>query len=250
MSIQNALQSYRNKDFVSAAAHFESAVNADPNNVLAWKGLTIAKAKCKDLEAAQIAADSWARLLPEEPRAWRIVGGIAFEEDRLDQALSAFQRVAYLRPSKPRAHYAVAVCLYHMDRHREAGESLGRAVGLKPDFAEGHYLLGLVHLSLDDASSAGHQVAVLRKLDPELAESLQRAVAPHRQSAIMLGTIIVISLWLGAGKWFVPRELAQAWQIGGFALFGIAFLAYRHFHKQAHPDGDQLPDNWRNEPSD
>lgn len=233
----DALRAYRRRDFNAAAELFRNTVEANPLDASAWKGLACAHARTERWDDALAAAGVLVEQLPEDPRAWSLYVRCSLRAERVDLALPAMQRIAHLKPQCAAAHYTLGVLFYEADRVREAGEALGRAVALQPEYADAHFLLGLVHLHRGDASSAANQLRLLRPLNAQLADQLQRAIAPHRQSLIIGATIVVLTLWLSAGKMYVPPKYGMAWQIGGFVLFMLAFVAYRAFQHQAHPEG-------------
>jgi cytochrome c-type biogenesis protein CcmH/NrfG len=69
----------------------------------------------------------------------------AYEEDRLDDATRAFQRVIRLDPTHVEAHNYLGSVFYLNGRQDDAIIALRRALELDPDHSESYLNLGLVY---------------------------------------------------------------------------------------------------------
>jgi tetratricopeptide (TPR) repeat protein len=78
----------------------------------------------------------------------------AYEEDRFDDAVHAFQRVIHLDPSHVDAHNYLGSVFYLQGRNEDALASLNRAVALDPAHSESHLNLGLVYKEMGQKEQA------------------------------------------------------------------------------------------------
>jgi tetratricopeptide (TPR) repeat protein len=83
-------------------------------------------------------------------------GMVAYEEDRLDDAIVAFQQVIRHDPTHGEAYNYLGSVFFLAERPQEAIDALRRALELRPDYTESYLNLGLVYKETghsDDALS-------------------------------------------------------------------------------------------------
>jgi uncharacterized protein (TIGR02466 family) len=84
------------------------------------------------------------------------LGIVLRHADRLDEALSAHQRVLELVPDYAEGHNDLGIVLRKMDKAAAAAEAYRRAIDLRPDYADAYYNLGNALLSQDQVEDAIH----------------------------------------------------------------------------------------------
>ena len=107
---------------------------------------------------------------PKHPFAWKVLGAILKQTNRISESLVATQKSVQLNPQDAEAHNNLGVLLKELGRLDEAETSYRQAITLKPDFAEAHSNLGITLKEqgrLKDAE-ASYRKAI--ELKPDLAE--------------------------------------------------------------------------------
>jgi tetratricopeptide (TPR) repeat protein len=111
------------------------------------------------LRAGQIAraealGRDMARISPDDPRGWHLLGIILAQRDHFPEAATCFTRSLRIAPRQTPVLYDQAVAQYRMGRRRDAVASLDEAVVLTPDHAEAWNLRGRILLELSAFESA------------------------------------------------------------------------------------------------
>jgi eukaryotic-like serine/threonine-protein kinase len=128
--------------FLTAAGHFERAIEIDPRYALAWSGL----------------GDAYGALA---------YYGYVESHEGFPKAASAAQRALELDTRLPEAHLTQALCqLFYSWRPREAEKSFRRAIELKPTLAIAHTFLGFCLNVQGRAGEAIEEARHGRSLDP------------------------------------------------------------------------------------
>jgi tetratricopeptide (TPR) repeat protein len=78
---------------------------------------------------------------PDDQQAWTMLGLLLADENRNDEALTAYQRAMQLAPGDTRPHLFAAKSLHAMGRDREAGEQCRQALAIEPDYQEARALM-------------------------------------------------------------------------------------------------------------
>src|SRR6266545_7991585 len=133
------LEQFKHKEGAEA---FKNALKIDPKLNLAHINLSIALFNVPDLPAAQREAQNAAVLVPEAPQPYYILGLIAKVQSRLDEALSAFQRVLKIDPNDVGANINVGQIYSQQRKYPEAIAAFRRALSLEPYNATALYSLG------------------------------------------------------------------------------------------------------------
>jgi protein O-GlcNAc transferase len=113
---------------------------------------------------------NYRQLLEREPlhdKALYLLGVIALEANRLDEALELLKRAVESAPFMPAYHTNLGVTLRRLGRNQEAVSALLIALSQKPDFAEAHFNLGLALIDLNDKTTAYFALEQAADLKPE-----------------------------------------------------------------------------------
>ncbi len=133
------LEQFKHKEGAEA---FKNALKIDPKLNLAHINLSIALFNVPDLPAAQREAQNAAVLVPEAPQPYYILGLIAKVQSRLDEALSAFQRVLKIDPNDVGANINVGQIYSQQRKYPEAIAAFRRALAAESYNATALYSLG------------------------------------------------------------------------------------------------------------
>jgi tetratricopeptide (TPR) repeat protein/2-polyprenyl-3-methyl-5-hydroxy-6-metoxy-1,4-benzoquinol methylase len=150
---------------------------------------------------------------PAHAGALDMLGAIAAQSGRLDEAAALFARSVAAQPASPTAHNNLGNVLKNLGRPGEAVASYDRALALKPDFAEAHCNRGNALLALAQAEAAiaayDHAIA----LRPQYAQAhLNRGNALQKLGQ---AAAAVASYDLALA---VRADFAEAWCNRGVAL--------------------------------
>jgi predicted O-linked N-acetylglucosamine transferase (SPINDLY family) len=108
---------------------------------------------------------------PNDPDAWQLLGLIAHDRGRHEEAVASIGRAIALNPSVAAYHSNLGVALWGAGRHAEAVAAYRTAVGLDPDFADASYNLGdaLRDQGLHEAAVDAYRRALRR--EPRMVEA-------------------------------------------------------------------------------
>ncbi|HUS13070.1 MAG TPA: FG-GAP-like repeat-containing protein [Pyrinomonadaceae bacterium] len=153
------LEQFNHKE---AAEAFRNALKIEPKLNLAQINLSIALFNVPDLPAAQRAAQNAALLMPAAPQPLYILGLIAKSQSRLDEALTAFQRVLKLDPNDVGTNINVGQIYSQQRKYPEAIAAFRLALAAEPYNATALYSLGQALLRAGQRE-AGQNVTELFK---------------------------------------------------------------------------------------
>jgi tetratricopeptide (TPR) repeat protein len=163
-----------------AAAHFEKALQIDPNFYDGLVVMGVTRAHQGRLPEAIEYFQAAIRSQPEEPKAHVQLAHALWTQNRDQAALEEMRRALQLAPKDAdiRADFGLALAL--AARIPEAIEQLHEALRLNPNSAEAHNNLGLALLASGKARESIPEFEVALRLKPELkgvADNLRRAQA-------------------------------------------------------------------------
>jgi len=161
-----------------ALQFFKQAIEKDPKNTMAWKGLGYCHVGLNDPQAAikayqqaiktdptdpalhfnlanyyielgrqQEAIDSYQQVTSLNPKfepAYFRLGVIYTQLNRLDEGKAAFEMVIKLNPDAAPAYYNIGIALTKLGHYHEARNANKEVLRIKPDFAPAYYNMGLV----------------------------------------------------------------------------------------------------------
>jgi tetratricopeptide (TPR) repeat protein len=108
---------------------------------------------------------------PSHPFAWKILGAVLKQTDRLSEAVIANQRAVEISPNDAESHSNLGLILQDLGKLPDALTCFQRALALKPDFPEAHNNIGntLQELGRLEEAKVSYQKAILLK--PDYAEA-------------------------------------------------------------------------------
>ena len=137
--------------------------------IIAWLGLTEAKADTRDRSELEI-AHALVAAIPDSAGAHSQLGEALTEIGRLEEAEAAFRRALELQPSAE-GHYGFArVWAEEGDRDKELFH-LEETLRLEPDHARAHNDLSLVWAERGDFAKELYHLEEALRLEPEYAEA-------------------------------------------------------------------------------
>src|SRR5882762_437077 len=163
-----------------AAAHFEKALQIDPNFYDGLVVMGVTRAHQGRLPEAIEYFRAAIRSQPDVPKARVQLAHALWQEKRDEAALEEMRRASQLAPKDAdiRADFGLALAM--VGRIPEAIEQLHEALRLNPNSAETHNNLGLALLASGKARESIPEFEVALRLKPELkgaADNLHRAQA-------------------------------------------------------------------------
>ena len=163
-----------------AAAHFEKALQIDPNFYDGLVVMGVTRAHQGRLPEAIEYFQAAIRSQPDVPKARVQLAHALWQENRDEAALEEMRRASQLAPKDPDIRADLGLALGLAGRIPEAIEQLHGALRLNPNSAEAHNNLGLALLASGKARESIPEFEVALHLKPELkgaADNLRRAQA-------------------------------------------------------------------------
>lgn len=119
---------------------------------------------------------------PNQPGSSYILGLIAHQRGKLDEAIELMRRVIALKPTEARAYNNLGVMLCQVGNFVEGIAAYKHAIALRPDYATAHNNLGGAYTNTNMPEEAVAQCQIALRLHPEFAEAHNNlAGALHRQ---------------------------------------------------------------------
>jgi protein O-mannosyl-transferase len=163
-----------------AAAHFEKALQIDPNFYDGLVVMGVTRAHQGRLPEAIEYFRAAIRSQPDAPKARVQLAHALWNEKRDEAALEEMRRASQLAPKDPDVQADLGLALGLAGRIPEAIEQLHEALRLNPNSAEAHNNLGLALLASGKARESIPEFEAALRLKPELksaADNLRRAQA-------------------------------------------------------------------------
>ena len=136
-------------DYVKAAESFRAALKVDPKLELANINLAIALFNAQDLDGANSAAKNAVELAPDEPQPAYILGMIARNQNRADDAVAFFQKVLKFDANDVGANVNLGQIYIQQRNYAEAEKFFRVAVAAEPYNSTAIYNLATVLLRSD-----------------------------------------------------------------------------------------------------
>jgi arylsulfatase A-like enzyme/Flp pilus assembly protein TadD len=150
---------YHLKDFLRAAAYYQSVLVLDPKNSMAAYYLGLSQLETGDLDGAEHA---FQHALELDPASFSAAFNLAVVYTRRQQpqaAIQAFQHAIKILPDYAEAHEALGELYLYLNRPGDAAGELERAVGITPRMASAHYHLGRAYEALGQHEKAEQEFA-------------------------------------------------------------------------------------------
>lgn len=147
-----------------AAADFEAAAALDPKIENIQYLIGHAHRVALNYDRARIYLEQLIAAQPDHADALAVLGFIAIEQDRLNDAESLLNRAIAIAPDDVSALYDYARLTIKRRDYQEAVRVLGRVVAKYPTHAEAHYQLMLAYSHLKQADKAKAALAEFKRL--------------------------------------------------------------------------------------
>ena len=108
---------------------------------------------------------------PEHPFAWKVLGAILKQTNRISESLVASQKSVQLEPQDAESQYNLGNTLKVLTRLNDAEVSYRKAIALKPDFAEAYNNLGITLKEVGKLNDAEVSYRKAIALKPDYAEA-------------------------------------------------------------------------------
>ena len=166
--------------FDEAAAHFEKALQIDPNFYDGLVAMSVTRSHQGRMPEAIQYFQAAIRLQPDTPKAHVQLAHALWEQNRDQEALEEMRRALQSAPRDADIRGDFGLALAMVGRLPEAIEQLREALRLNPNSAENHNNLGLTLLASGKARESIPEFEAALRLKPELkgaADNLRRAQA-------------------------------------------------------------------------
>jgi superkiller protein 3 len=147
-----------------AVAEYEKALEIDPENPAALRGLGFVHRQAKDYRAA---AEALRKLLEVDPRhrlGRMELATVLMEAGELEEAIAQFERVLEIDPDFEQARFNLGVALSRVDRWADAATELERVLEINPKDQDARYYLAIARHQLGEWDRA---VELLRQVVAE-----------------------------------------------------------------------------------
>jgi tetratricopeptide (TPR) repeat protein len=145
-AMQAGAEAFKKGDLEAAAAAFEQAAAAKPDEFAAHFNLGLARTNLGQFEAAAAALEQAVKLAPESPDAQRLLAFSYIELSRNDDAIRVLQDYLKLRPDDTEAALDLGTLYFNADRTEEAVALFEQVAEKGKDSPDLHYRLGNAYL--------------------------------------------------------------------------------------------------------
>ena len=133
-------QAAEHRDYLTGVLTHAEVLKGVPRGVLSTESRDVPALDPDELERLRgLLATSSGATDVLDAEGWFLRGNAAFQAERHEEALAAYDRAIELRSDDADAHYNRGIVLGELDRHEQALAAYDRAVELRPYFPVGHY---------------------------------------------------------------------------------------------------------------
>ena len=154
-------------DLPGARKSLDQAVEAEPDNALAWARLAELRSSFGDLDEAVVAAEKAAALAPALSRAQTVLGFVRLMEVKTAQARDAFTRAIASDQADPLPRLGLGLAKIREGQLDEGSRDLEVATSLDPNDSLVHSYLGKAYFEEKRSPIDEHQYGVAKELDPK-----------------------------------------------------------------------------------
>jgi arylsulfatase A-like enzyme/predicted Zn-dependent protease len=179
-----------------AVTAFEQAARRRPNDPLVSTALATVLLSADRPEAAKRTLEAVRKAHPEDPRVYFLLGMVAEQEGRVDDALALYRKTLALNPRSAPAHVEIASLAFGRRDIHTAERELDSAIELDPKVASARFWRGQILESqgrLDQAVTEYREELDASPRDLRTAYALSEAYAklgrPAEQQKILQGAI-------------------------------------------------------------
>jgi Tfp pilus assembly protein PilF len=174
------LAMHKNGQLDEAAAHFEKALQMQPDDYLALMTMGVTRFYQGRVPEAIEYAQGAIRSDPRAAKAHNLLGMALAKQNRNDAALDEMRRASQLAPKNAEIRNNLGLALAQLGRFPEAIDEFHEAVRLDPDKAAAHANLGLALLKSGKARESIPEFEAALRLNPDFqaaADGLRQAQA-------------------------------------------------------------------------
>ena len=160
------------KQFPQATAHYQAALDIEPDFALAITNLGCVYAETGYPEKAVELHKRAIELLPDLAMAHYNLATAYGKLNRHTEAMAEYKKALELNPDIVEAHYGLAIAYANSRLYEQAEEEFKKTLKLNPEYAQAHYSLALVYIDTGRKDLALTHYEILKSLDPNSAAQL------------------------------------------------------------------------------
>jgi Flp pilus assembly protein TadD len=142
--LNRLLELYQTRRYVNAEKLSVSITEEFPKHPFAWKVLGAILKQTNRISESLVACQKSVQLNPQDAEAYSNLGVIMNELKRFKEAEASFRQVIALNPQDAEAHHNLGILLQEQGRLKEAEVSYRQAITLKPNLVGAHNNLGIL----------------------------------------------------------------------------------------------------------
>ncbi len=163
------LISGRDKDLDGAVAHFEKAVEGNPNFVQAVSQIAAVYLTQGKAEMARGRVMQQIKVVPENPLFHNLLGGLWMQAKKMDDAEQAFRDAIKIDDTVQISYMNLAELYRRTDRVNEAVKEYEMALAKNPKLISAHMMLGMIAEKREDLSGAKQHYEASLKINKTFA---------------------------------------------------------------------------------
>jgi tetratricopeptide (TPR) repeat protein len=164
--------------YPEAAAIFEDAIRAEPQNTDAMLGLGFAREREKKFTQAEAALKKCLQVDPQNAGAAFQLGVTYFKQERFDDAMTSFEKGLTLNPKNAMGRHYLGIIATKKNFRERAEREFKSALAIDPSYGEAHYNLAVLYATWEPPQ--------WDKARAEYQEALKKGVAPDQDMETLL----------------------------------------------------------------
>ena len=182
--LDKANEAFGAQKFADAAALYEDALRADPQNTTALVGLGYSRQRENKLTAAEAALKKCLTIDPAHELAAFHLGVTHFKQQRWNDATAAFEKGLEKSPKNARAHHYLGIISTRLSLMDRAEREFKTALAIDPGYGEAHFNLAVLCATWDppkwDQAKAEYDEAMKKGVTPD--EAMEKLLKVTRKS--------------------------------------------------------------------
>jgi tetratricopeptide (TPR) repeat protein len=147
--INQANESYMNKDFEGAAKSYQDALRAEPKNVTALIGLGITRQRENKHADAEVSLQKALAYDPTNEPAAFALGVTYFKQERWKDAMTYFEKSLAKRPDNASGRHYLGIIATKLNLIERAEREFKMALAIDPAYGEAHFNLAVLYITWD-----------------------------------------------------------------------------------------------------
>lgn len=169
--INQANESYMNKDFGTAAKLYQDALRAEPKNVTALIGLGITRQRENKHAEAEVSLQKALAYDPNNEPASFALGVTYFKQERWKDAMTYFEKSLAKRPDNASGRHYLGIIATKLSLIERAEREFKTALAIDPSYGEAHFNLAVLYITWDppqwDKARAEYDAAIKKGVRPD-----------------------------------------------------------------------------------